>query len=78
MASTSAHTRAAVISAFKAEALFDDKFALLDEDTGEPLCHTEYAIRRANGQVEFGVTDEKGHTHLLAVAARAESIEIYS
>jgi uncharacterized protein (DUF2345 family) len=78
MASTAAHTRAAVMSAFKAEPLFDDKFSLLDEDTGEPFCHTEYALRRANGQVEFGITDEKGHTHLLAAIARAESIEIYS
>jgi uncharacterized Zn-binding protein involved in type VI secretion len=78
MANTTAHTRPAVTSACKAEPLFDDKFALLDEDTGVPLCDVEYAIRRANGQVEFGVTDEKGHTHLLAAAARAECIEIYS
>jgi hypothetical protein len=42
MASTAAHTRAAVISAFKAEPLFDDKFSLLDEDT-----HLLAAIARA-------------------------------
>ncbi|WP_239700903.1 PAAR domain-containing protein [Massilia sp. 9096] len=77
MASTVAHKQSAAISAFTGEPLFDDRFSLLDDDTGEPLRHTEYAIRRANGKVEFGVTDEKGHTHLLAAAARAESIEIY-
>jgi uncharacterized Zn-binding protein involved in type VI secretion len=58
--------------------LFDDKYILIDEDTGDPLPNTEYAIKRANGRVEFGTTDEKGHTHLLAAAVQAESIEIYS
>jgi uncharacterized protein (DUF2345 family) len=58
--------------------MFDDKYILIDEDTDEPLIKTEYALRRANGQVEFGTTDEKGRTHLLASAAQAESIEIYS
>lgn len=58
--------------------LFNDKYVLIDEDTNEPLGLTEYAIRRANGQIEFGTTDEKGHTHLLASTARAESVDIYT
>ncbi|ELX12405.1 putative phage-like protein [Janthinobacterium sp. HH01] len=58
--------------------MFDDKYILVDEDTNEPLINTEYAFRRANGQIEFGTTDEKGHTHLLAATQQAEAIEIYS
>jgi uncharacterized Zn-binding protein involved in type VI secretion len=77
-ASAAAQASTEVINALKTEPLFDEKFALIDEDTGEPLRHTEYAIKRANGQVEFGVTDEKGHTHLLAAIAHTEPIEIYS
>jgi uncharacterized Zn-binding protein involved in type VI secretion len=56
--------------------IFDDKYILIDEDTGVPLPNIEYAIKRANGRVEFGTTNEKGHTHLLT-ADSAESIEIY-
>ena len=58
--------------------IFDDKYVLIDEDTGDSLANTEYAIKRANGRVEFGTTDEKGHTHRLAAVLHAESIEIYS
>lgn len=56
---------------------FDDKYILFDDDTGERLTNTEYAIRRATGEVEFGNTDKEGHTHLLAAVASAETIEIY-
>lgn len=56
---------------------FDDKFILFDADTGETLSTVEYAIKRANGQVEFGTTDHLGHTHLLSAKALAESVEIY-
>ena len=76
--STSARARADAMDGGKAESMFDDKFILFDDDTGEALTGTEYAIRRANGRVEFGTTDDKGHTHLLAAAVHAESIEIYS
>ena len=75
---TSARARASAMGGANAGSMFDDKFILFDEDIGESLPGTEYAIRRANGQVEFGTTDEKGHTHLLLAAVHAESIEIYS
>lgn len=58
--------------------IFDDKYILIDTDTGEPLIRAEYALRRANGQFEFGTTDKNGHTHILASTAQAETIEIYS
>lgn len=57
--------------------LFDDRFLLLDEETRQPLCDTEYAIRRASGKFEHGVTDSEGYTHLLSSTSSAEVIEIY-
>lgn len=56
---------------------FDELFQLLDSETGEPLANLEYAIERANGEIEHGVTDENGHTHLLSSTVNAESIHIY-
>lgn len=59
-------------------ALFDDRFVLLDDETHTPLAHTEYALKRASGKFEFGITDEKGLTHLLTATAESESIDIYT
>lgn len=56
---------------------FNDKFMLIDDETGNPLLHTEYAIRRASGEIEHGTTDANGCTHLLATTASAEQIDIY-
>lgn len=71
-------TPTAAKSAIGKVTMFDDKYVLIDEETGDPLPKTEYALRRKNGKVEFGTTDVQGHTHLLAAAAQAESIQIYS
>lgn len=57
--------------------MFDDKFILVDADTDVPMRHTEYAVKRENGSIEFGTTDELGHTHLLTATAASESIDIY-
>jgi uncharacterized Zn-binding protein involved in type VI secretion len=56
---------------------FDDKFILQDAETGKPIAHAEYAIRRASGEIEHGTSDADGHTHLLSATASAEVIEIY-
>lgn len=56
---------------------FDDRFVLLDAETGDPVSYTEYAIRRESGAIEFGTTDGEGHTHLLSATANAELIEIF-
>ncbi len=56
---------------------FDDKFILLDEDSGEPLANVEYATRRASGQIECGTTDSQGRTHLVSSTSQAEIIDIY-
>ncbi|WP_229258065.1 PAAR domain-containing protein [Duganella margarita] len=58
--------------------MFDDRYALIDEETGNPLANTEYALRRESGELEFGTTDSQGHTHLLEAEVHAESIQIYS
>ncbi len=56
---------------------FNERFLLLDEETGAPLPHKEYAVVRASGQLEFGTSDGKGHTHLLSATSDAEQVEIY-
>ncbi|MTW34879.1 hypothetical protein GM655_18930 [Pseudoduganella danionis] len=57
---------------------FDEKFVLFDEETDLPIPNTEYAIRRANGNLEYGITDARGQTHLLAATVAAESVDIYA
>jgi hypothetical protein len=57
--------------------LFNEKFQLVDEDTGEPLVSVEYAIVRKDGSVEYGKTDENGYTHLLSSTVESELVEIY-
>jgi hypothetical protein len=57
---------------------FDDKFILMDDEKGEPLRQTEYAVKRVSGEIEHGTTDDQGHTHLLSATAAAESIYIYA
>lgn len=56
---------------------FDDRFKLFDEATGKPLANMEYVILRANGDIEHGVTDRSGHTHLLSSTANSEIVHIY-
>jgi uncharacterized Zn-binding protein involved in type VI secretion len=64
-------------SAAVASQQFNEKFMLIDDETGDPLPHTEYAIRPASGEIEHGTTDANGCTHLLAATASAELIDIY-
>ncbi|WP_197523915.1 MULTISPECIES: PAAR domain-containing protein [Cupriavidus] len=56
---------------------FDDLYVLLDSKTQAPLANTEYALVRETGEPEFGTTDNKGRTHLLASEARARNVQIY-
>ncbi len=76
-ASTPTHSRQDGTKNANGASTFDDKFILVDE-LNYPMTHTEYAIKRENGRLEFGTTDEHGCTHLLTATAQAESIEIYS
>jgi uncharacterized protein (DUF2345 family) len=45
---------------------FSDKFILVDEDSGEPLPNLDYAIQRADGSMEHGVSDPMGYTHVVS------------
>jgi len=56
---------------------FDDHYVLVDADSGAILASTEYAIVRASGAIEHGVTDVDGKTHLLSSTVEAETIDIY-
>ena len=60
-----------------ADARFDDKFVLIDDETGEPLRNVEYAVERASGSIEFGVTDEQGRTHLLSQTSEPETVNFF-
>lgn len=57
--------------------VFDDRFVLVDDETGEPAAFTEYAVERENGSIEHGVTNERGETHLVSATTRPESVKIY-
>jgi len=56
---------------------FDDMFILQDAETGKPIANAEYAIRRASGEIEHGVSDAEGRTHLLSATANAEQIDVF-
>lgn len=75
---TSAPSRSQVQSAqTNIKTMFDDRYILTDEVTHEPLRNTEYAFRRPDGNVEFGTTDNAGHTHLLSETIEPELIDIF-
>lgn len=69
-------TQAAAVAASK-DTMFNDRYVLVDEDTGEPLTNTEYALKGTSGKFEFGTTDANGHTHLIATSATSEPIDIF-
>ena len=59
--------------------LFDEAFIVKNKNTGEPLANTKYRIKRADGSYEYGVTDDKGCTHLVkSVESERVSIELLS
>ena len=57
---------------------YNERFVLLDHETGAPLSNKEYAVVRASGKLEFGTSDSCGRTHMLSNTARAEAVEIYA
>lgn len=54
--------------------LYDEAFVVTDHDTGEPIPHHPYRIKRVDGTYEEGTTDEKGQTHLVSTAEAEELI----
>ncbi len=56
---------------------FDDHYVLVDRESGATLANFEYAVVRASGAVEHGVSDADGKTHMLSSTAKVEDIDIY-
>jgi uncharacterized Zn-binding protein involved in type VI secretion len=54
-----------------------DELYILRGISGKPISGRSYAIRRANGEIEHGVTDKEGHTHLLTATATSEQVQVY-
>ena len=67
----------AAVAAVAATSKYNDKFILHDSTTGQPIANHEYAIVRQSGAVEYGTTDDAGHTHLLSSQAESEDVKIY-
>lgn len=57
---------------------FDDRFVLVNDETGEPAAFTEYAVEREDGRIEHGITNSRGETHLLSATSKPEEIRIYA
>ncbi len=55
---------------------FSDKFKLINETTGEPMPNHRYAIQRADGSIEQGVSDAQGFTHRVRSQV-AESVKVF-
>ncbi|WP_236193998.1 PAAR domain-containing protein [Pseudomonas glycinae] len=45
---------------------FNDRMQVINEITGEPMPNHPYAIQRADGSVEHGVTNDAGFTHTVS------------
>jgi len=59
------------------ELAFDNRFVLLDDETGEPVAFTEYAVERENRRIEHGVTSDRGETHVVSATTKPEKVKIY-
>ncbi|WP_309328747.1 PAAR domain-containing protein [Silvimonas sp.] len=68
---------AALSASFADPATYNDRFQLLDDHTGQPLAGTEYAVRRETGEIEHGVTDSQGYTHLVDDQDNPEEVIFY-
>ncbi len=55
---------------------FSGKFKLINEITGEPLPNHAYAIQRADGSIEQGISDAQGFTHRVRSQV-AESVKVF-
>lgn len=54
---------------------FDEAFVLKNKATGAPLANQAYRVKRPDGTIETGVTDDQGHTHLVK-SSEAGSIQL--
>ncbi|MEO4027522.1 hypothetical protein [Chromobacterium vaccinii] len=57
-------------------AKFDDKYQVINEATGKPVANRKYLVVRAWGEIEKGVTDANGYTHVIKNPDSPEKIKI--
>nr|WP_088968453.1 PAAR domain-containing protein [Vogesella sp. LIG4] len=67
----------ALIPAATGSPQFDERFKLVDAESGQPLVDLAYAIERESGEIEHGRTDADGCTHLLSATTMTEKISLY-
>lgn len=72
-----AHSPDTTHAASSKDSAFNDHYVLVDVETGAILSYTEYAVVRASGEIEHGVSDAEGKTHLLSSTTEAEDVDIY-
>lgn len=65
------------VSGLASDVEFNDYFQLLDANTGQPLRIHDYALVRANGNIEYGTTGINGNTHMLSSTATSESVDVF-
>ena len=70
------HTSAPFVAPAPLAGLFQDSVQLVCSQTGEPLANYPYAIRRASGAMEKGITDAQGFTHVVSQMGQAETVQI--
>jgi type VI secretion system secreted protein VgrG len=56
---------------------YNERFQIIDHETSNVLSNRRYAIQRANGTMEYGVTDQSGRTHLLSSTANQEDVNVF-
>lgn len=70
------HTPAPFVAPLPLANMFEDNFQLVCADTGQPLPYYPYAIRRANGTLEKGLSDAQGFTHMVSSLGASENVQV--
>jgi uncharacterized Zn-binding protein involved in type VI secretion len=55
---------------------FDDRYVLKDA-SGQPMPNTYYASQKEGNELEYGTTDEAGHTHLHLTGEDSAQVAFY-
>lgn len=55
---------------------FDDRYVLRDS-IGRPMSNAYYGVRKSEGDIEYGITDDAGHTHIVLTGEEAEQVAFY-
>lgn len=56
---------------------YNERYVIRDASSQDPVPNVVYAIKRGNGEVEHGITDADGRTHLLSSITQSEDAAIY-